>query len=38
MESKFDKKDGDENLALFSQKIKGIFKGPSKGKSGELSS
>jgi hypothetical protein len=38
MESKVDKKAGDENLALFGQKIKGRFKGPSKGKSGELAS
>jgi hypothetical protein len=38
MESKVDKKAGDENLALFGKKIKGKFKGPSKGKSGELAS
>lgn len=38
MESKFDKKAGDENLTMFGQKIKGRFKGPSKGKSGELAS
>jgi hypothetical protein len=31
MESKADKKDGEENLALFGQSNKGIGKGPSEG-------
>jgi hypothetical protein len=32
MESKADKKDGEENLALFGQSNKGRGKGPNKGK------
>jgi hypothetical protein len=32
MESKADKKDGEENLALFSQSNKSRGKGPNKGK------
>jgi len=40
MELKVDKKDGEENLALFGQSYKGICKGPNKvkGKSEESTS